>query len=147
MTPPGPANINGTGNGLANTLVGNGANNQLNGGLGNDTMTGGLGTDTFVFSTALGATNIDRITDFSVADDTIRLDDAVFAGLSTGGLAASAFAANLTGAASDALDRIIYETDTGRLYFDADGNGAGARIHFATLAANVPLTNADFVVI
>ncbi|MBP9181900.1 MAG: autotransporter-associated beta strand repeat-containing protein [Fuscovulum sp.] len=147
LTLTGAANINGTGNGLANTLVGNGANNQLNGGLGNDTMTGGLGTDTFVFSTALGATNIDRITDFSVADDTIRLDDAVFAGLSTGGLAASAFAANLTGAASDALDRIIYETDTGRLYFDADGNGAGARIHFATLAANLALTNADFVVI
>jgi Ca2+-binding RTX toxin-like protein len=147
LTLTGAANINGTGNGLANTLVGNGGNNQLNGGLGNDTMTGGLGTDTFVFSTALGATNIDRITDFSVADDTIRLDDAVFAGLSTGGLAASAFAANLTGAASDALDRIIYETDTGRLYFDADGNGAGARIHFATLAANLALTNADFVVI
>lgn len=143
----GTGNINATGNARANQLTGNGGDNVLHGGLGNDTMTGGAGNDSFAFRTALGAGNVDRITDFNVADDTIRLDDAVFVGLATGGLAASAFAFNLTGTASDGLDRIIYETDTGRLYFDADGTGAGARVHFATLSPSLALTNADFLVI
>ena len=79
-------------------------------------------------------------------DDTIRLDDAVFVGLAAGNLAASAFAANLTGNSTDEFDRITDETDTGRLYFDADGSGAGARVHFATLSANLALTNGDFYV-
>lgn len=142
----GTANVNGTGNTLANRLVGNAGNNVLNGGAGNDILTGGAGSDSFVFSTARSATNIDRITDFNRAADTIRLDDLVFAGVAKGTLVASAFAANATGAATDALDRVIYETDTGRLYFDADGNGTGARVQFATLTANLVLTNADFFV-
>ncbi len=151
----GTGNINGTGNALANLLIGNAGNNILNGGAGsdlllggagNDLLTGGTGSDVFVFNTALGVGNVDRITEYSVMDDTIRLDDAVFVGLAAGTLAASAFAVNLTGAAADALDRIIYESDTGNMYFDADGSGAGARIHFATLAANLTLTNTDLFV-
>ena len=142
----GTANLNGTGNALANRLTGNAGNNTLNGGLGRDTMIGGAGNDTFVFNTALGAGNVDRITDFSVPDDSLRLNDAVFVGLATGDLAATAFAANRTGRATDALDRIIYERDTGRLYFDADGSGEGARVHFATLSAGLTLTSADFFV-
>ncbi|WP_442577697.1 hypothetical protein ACSBOB_19230 [Mesorhizobium sp. ASY16-5R] len=56
-------------------------------------------------------------------------------------------ASNL-GAAGDSNDRIIYETDTGELCYDADGNGgAAAAIHFATLSAGLSLTHADFVVI
>ena len=92
------------------------------------------------------STNVDRISDFNVDRDTISLDDLVFTGLAAGILGASAFAANLTGSATGALDRIIYETDTGRVYFDADGNGVGSRVHFATLTANLVLTNADFFV-
>lgn len=146
LTLTGTVNINGTGNALANILTGNTGNNVLNGGLGNDTLLGGAGNDTFVFNTALSATNIDRISDFNVDEDTIRLDDAAFSGLASGTLAVLAFAMNLTGLATDALDRIIYETDTGRVYFDADGNGVGARVQFATLTANLALTNADLFV-
>jgi Ca2+-binding RTX toxin-like protein len=142
----GIGNTSGTGNALANRVTGNAGNNVLNGGLGNDTMIGGVGNDTFVFNTALGAGNVDRITDFTVTDDTIRLDDAIFVGLAPGSLAVSAFAANLTGTAADGLDRIIYETDTGRVYFDADGSGAGARVHFATLTSNLAVTSMDFFV-
>lgn len=40
------ANINGTGNGLANTITGNDGNNALNGGGGDDALLGGLGADT-----------------------------------------------------------------------------------------------------
>ncbi|QYZ68897.1 calcium-binding protein [Neotabrizicola shimadae] len=143
----GTGNIAGIGNALANRITGNAANNVINGGLGADTLTGGFGNDAFVFSAALGGGNIDRITDFSAVDDTIRLDDLVFSGMATGALAASGFVSNLTGNATDVLHRVIYETDTGRLFFDADGNGSGARVQFATLSAGLTLTAADFFVV
>jgi Ca2+-binding RTX toxin-like protein len=46
----GNAEIDGTGNGLDNTITGNSGNNVLTGGLGLDTLIGGLGDDTYVFS-------------------------------------------------------------------------------------------------
>jgi trimeric autotransporter adhesin len=52
LTLTGATAINGTGNGLANTLRGNAANNTLNGGAGNDTMLGGAGDDTYVVDAA-----------------------------------------------------------------------------------------------
>ena len=147
LTLTGTSNINGTGNELANILTGNTGRNVLNGGLGKDTLLGGSGADTFVFNSTLGTANVDQISDFSAVDDTIHLENSVFTGLTTGTLAASAFAANTTGNAGDSSDRIIYETDTGKLYFDLDGNGAGARVQFATLSANLSLTNSDFSII
>lgn len=137
-----------SGNSLNNRILGLEGNDFLNGSTGNDTLTGGGGNDTFVFTTALNAsTNVDTITDFNVVDDRIQLENAIFAGLSTGTLASAAFRANTTGNAADATDRIIYETDTGNLYFDADGDGAGTKILFAKLDAGLSLTNADFLVI
>jgi Ca2+-binding RTX toxin-like protein len=146
LTLIGSGNINGTGTPAANTLVGNGGANSLNGLTGNDTLTGGSGADSFIFSTALGSSNIDVITDFSSPGDTIRLDDAVFTGLALGTLSAAAFARNTTGNAADASDRIIYETDTGKLFFDRDGTGAAAKVHFATVGTNIAMTAADFFV-
>jgi Ca2+-binding RTX toxin-like protein/molybdopterin-binding protein len=132
----------------ADTLRGDSLANVLNGGAGNDTLTGGTGADIFRFDTALNATtNIDRITDFSVVDDTIQLENAVFAKLTTTGVLASAnFVKNLTGDAVDSNDFILYETDTGKLFYDADGNGAGTKVQFATLATSLLLSSADFVV-
>ena len=46
---------------------------------GNDVLIGGKGKDVFVFSTALNkATNLDRITDFNVKDDSIYLENDIF---------------------------------------------------------------------
>ena len=88
---------------------------------------------------------VDRITDFNVAADTIRLDNAVFKGLGEGWLAAGAFHTGT--AAADAQDRIIYNKTTGVISFDADGSGSGAAVHFATVSPGLALTNADFFVI
>ncbi len=47
LTLTGVADLNGTGNGQANTLTGNAGNNDLNGGVGADTLAGGLGNDVY----------------------------------------------------------------------------------------------------
>ncbi|MFD2058810.1 beta strand repeat-containing protein [Mesorhizobium calcicola] len=143
------ASINGTGNSIANVIGGNSGNNIINGLGGNDTLSGSTGQDTFVFTTALNAsTNVDTITDFSVVDDTIWVDNAIFAALGGNGtLTANQFVKNTTGLAADGDDHIIYETDTGWLTYDTNGNASGGSTHFATLAANLALTNADFVVV
>ena len=145
-----------TGNTLANILKGCAGNDMLNGGAGNDmlfggagndSLTGGTGADSFVFNTALHADNVDRITDFKVADDTLRLDNTFFTALSEGVLTADAFRANTTGLAADSSDRIIYETDTGKVFFDADGSGSGTSVLFATLNPSLAVTNHDFFIV
>jgi serralysin len=137
------------GNNSANVINGGAGNDTIKGYGGNDTLIGGAGEDTFNFNAGLdAATNVDTIGDFNVADDTVQLDNVVFTALAaTGALASGFFRANATGTAQDSNDYIVYETDTGKLFYDADGNGAGAAIQFATLAGNQAITAADFVVI
>ncbi len=173
LTLTGAGAINGTGNALANVIRGNDAANTLDGGLGNDNLSGGGGADTlrggtgadklngglgldrlnggggadnFVFNTAPASANRDTILDYNVTADTIQLENSVFSGLGVAGaLIVGKFQTG--SAAHDATDRIIYDSANGRLYFDADGNGAGAKIWFATLDVGLALTAADFVVI
>lgn len=144
------AGINGTGNGLNNVLTGDDGVNRLDGRAGNDTLNGGLGSD--VLSGGLGEDvfqitdlSVDTIIDFSVADDTIQLENSLFTQLgSTGVLSANNFA---LGTAADANDYVVYNSGTGDLFYDADGNGAGAATQIAILGADLSLTNASFVVI
>jgi Ca2+-binding RTX toxin-like protein len=118
----------------------------LNGAGGNDKLTGGKGEDIFVFDTALGASNVDKITDFSVKDDIIHLAASVFDGLVAGALDAAAFA--LGASASDADDRILYDRKTGALAFDADGSGTSSTaVVFAKVGKNLDLSADDFLVI
>ncbi len=137
------------GNEFAQTLIGNAGNNVLDGGGGSDRLYGLGGNDTFRFSTALGTDNVDRIADFSAADDTIRLDQTIFTELGLGTLSAAAYKdIGNAGAVVDSTDRILYNHNTGQLFYDADGSGAGDRIEFAVLE-NRPavLTNADFFIV
>jgi hypothetical protein len=116
--------------------------------LGNDALTGDLGNDSFVFSTAPNAkTNLDKITDFNVTDDSILLDSTVFSALTNGVLTASQFRSGkgITNAA-DADDHLIYNSSTGALYYDEDGIGGNAAVQLAKLAPKLNLTAADFVV-
>ena len=137
--------INLTGNELAQTIYGNAGANMLNGGFSADELVGLGGADMFAFTTALGGGNIDRILDLVSGTDGVVLDDAIFAGLGLGALPASAF--RVGAAAQDADDRVIYNQSTGALSFDADGNGGGAAIQFATLNAGQVLAASDFTVI
>jgi Ca2+-binding RTX toxin-like protein len=142
----GVAAINLTGNASGNLVRGNNGANVINGGGGNDELSGRGGQDAFLFDTALdAATNVDVIADFSVADDTIRLDDAVFNVFANGPLADDRFVIGT--AALDANDNIIYDNVTGDLSFDVDGNGAAAAVRFANVGAGLALTSNDFLVV
>ena len=162
--------LNLTGNAIAQTITGNagvnrlsglagkdtlnglGGNDKLNGGLGNDRLAGSLGNDAFVFNNALNATlNRDTITDFVHGSDKIHLENAIMtklAGANNTVLSAAQFFKGT--AAHDLDDRIIYNSTTGALSYDADGNKAGGvtAVQFAILL-NHPLniTNADFFII
>ena len=140
----GSANIDGTGNAAANVIIGNAGRNVLDGGRGADTLTGGEGRDTFLFSTPLGPTNVDVISDFS-AGDRIRLDSSVFTGLTAGGLGPGKFVVGTE--AQDANDRIIYDSMTGTLSFDVDGAGGAAAVTFAILQGAPTLSSTDFVIV
>ncbi|MBL8367611.1 MAG: calcium-binding protein, partial [Candidatus Accumulibacter sp.] len=135
-----------TGNTLANSLRGNAGDDTLIGLSGNDTLTGGDGNDIIRFDSLLNAlTNVDTITDYNVADDTIHLENAIFTALTTTGtLAAEWF--RWGAVAVDADDYIIYDGATGALYYDADGNGVAAAVQFAALSGAPTLTHADFLV-
>jgi Ca2+-binding RTX toxin-like protein len=155
LTLTGSGNLAGIGNELANTLLGNAGantlkglsgndilkggagNDTLSGGHGKDALTGGTGKDTFIFDTA--PTSRDSVTDFSAAEgDKIQLSKAVFKGFAyTGTLHAEDFyaAAGAT-KAQDATDRVIYNTTTGILYYDADGTGGAAAVQVALLGAS-----------
>jgi Ca2+-binding RTX toxin-like protein len=161
----GPTGLTGTGNTLANflsggdgadTLAGLAGNDVLQGGAGNDLLVGGLGldeltggagADVFRFESALGSTNIDTLTDFDGTTDTIQLENLIFKKLAaTGSLSAANFAANATGNALDGNDYVLYNTSTGGLFYDADGNGSGSAVQIATLTGAPALNAGDFII-
>ncbi|CAA2105741.1 Bifunctional hemolysin/adenylate cyclase [Methylobacterium bullatum] len=145
----GSADINGKGNALANTLTGNGSANMLNGGLGDDILKGGAGADIFFFNTALGAGNVDRIVDFAAIDDTLRLENGIFTALTKAGtLAAGAFKdIGAAGAVLDADDRVLYDSRTGAVSYDADGSGSADALQFALLTTRPVITFQDILVV
>jgi Ca2+-binding RTX toxin-like protein len=144
------ANIHGNaalslgGNELNNTIWANNGANFIAAGAGNDTIYSNDGADQILFNTALGANNVDRLEDFSSGTDKILLDNSVFTALADGALPASAFVMGT--AAADADDRIIWNNVDGSIYYDADGNGAGAAVLFAVDPIG-GVTAADFLVV
>lgn len=135
----------------ADVLNGGAGADQIFGGAGLDRLTGGSGADTFVFDTAPGATNRDTVTDFVHGTDKLAFSARAFAGIGpAGALAAGAFwsGAGVT-AAHDASDRLIYDTTSGKLFYDADGTGATAARLVATLGVNThpDLTAADLLIV
>ncbi len=130
------------------TIKGAGGNDTLIGGDGKDQLYGGTGSDAFMFNTRLVAANVDTVRDFTHDVDLLMLDDKYFkkigAVLDVGEVYAKAGATK----AHDRDDRIIYNTKTGKLYFDQDGSKGGHdAIHFATLSTKPLLDAGDFLIV
>jgi Ca2+-binding RTX toxin-like protein len=123
---------------------------QLDGGLGKDTLYGRGSADTFVFSTKLGATNVDTIKDFKPGQgDLLALDRDIFKKIGAALEDNEFFAKKGATKAHDRDDRIVYDTKSGKLYYDADGNkkGGADAIHFATLSNKAALDAGDFAIV
>ena len=116
-------------------LYGGTEQDNLTGGVGNDTLTGGAGLDFFYFNDVRpGLDGVDRITDCMAGLDIIVISTAWAADIELGEIAANQYlsGAGVT-AATTLTQRLLYDTDTGNLYFDADGTGSGAAHLIATL--------------
>jgi Ca2+-binding RTX toxin-like protein len=132
----------------SDALYGYAGNDILVGDTGNDTLIGGSGADTFIFNSILDeTTNKDTITDFNVSEDKISLHNSIFTALvEEGTLSAVNFHAGSSGIAVDDNDYIIYNTTTGALSYDADGNGQGVAVEFAVLSTKPQINENNFVI-
>jgi hypothetical protein len=112
---------------------------------GSDVVSGGAGQDNFVFDTKPGSSNVDTILDFNPDDDIIRLNDSMFTALHEGKLAADNFV--IGDEAKDSDDYIIYNDQTGALFYDADGSGSAAATQFAVIDNLAKIAASHFMVI
>jgi Ca2+-binding RTX toxin-like protein len=142
------------GSAVDNALSGNVANNVINGAagndiiwgnVGNDTLTGGAGNDVFIFrETPNPKINTDIITDFVHGTDKIRLSTAIFKDIDPDkdGVINFISDAGLTSSEINTASFIVYDWNTGSLYYDAsDYDATGAEkvtnaILFAKLSAS-----------
>ena len=118
----------------ADTLIGGGGDDRLLGGLGKDVLTGGLGGDTFVFNDLpASSSNYDTLTDFVSGSDRLEFSRTVFAALAAHTPAACFVAGAGLANATSADQHLIYNTTSGMLLYDADGNGAAAAVAVALI--------------
>ncbi|WP_201834881.1 calcium-binding protein [Microvirga zambiensis] len=135
------------------TLFGDSGNDVIRGEKGKDVLKGGSGRDAFVFDTKPNkSSNLDKILDFKVADDSIWLDNVVFTKLGKSGtekkpaqLLKDFFVVGPK--AKDKDDYIVYDKAKGVLYYDADGSGKGKAVEIAALSKKLAMTYKDFFVI
>ena len=86
----------------------------------------------------------DRILDFKSADDTIEVEAAGFAFAVAG---STVLVSGGAPAAANGDAAFLYDTDDGRLFYDADGNGAGDAQLLALLAGHPTIVAADIVIV
>ncbi|MGL5509050.1 MAG: calcium-binding protein, partial [Microcoleaceae cyanobacterium] len=134
-------------------LLGGTGGDRLNGGAGNDSLIGGGGKDRFIFNTneifRPADFGIDRIADFKAGEDLILLDQRSFNALNSvsgvGFSVASEFAV-LTTAVDKSSALIVYNENTGELFYNQNGNanGFGTGGKFAVLTNKPELTADSF---
>jgi Ca2+-binding RTX toxin-like protein len=131
------------------TMLGGSGNDVLIGNFGNDVLTGSTGADIFVLNSP--NQGIDKITDFSSVDDTLHVSAAGFGGGLTAGdfiMADQILIGSGAVATTSASQRFIYNTSTGALFFDADGNQTGfGAVQIATLSNRSAIAGGDISVI
>ena len=126
-------------------LIGGSGNDTLLGGSGNDTLVGGDGLDSFQFDEP--TEGIDRIADFSVADDTILVNGANFGGGLLPNASITAAQLNLGSSATEEEHRFFYDSSNGGLWFDGDGSNSGSAVQLGELSTGLALTHNDIYVI
>ncbi len=142
------------------TLNGGAGKDYLVGGFGNDIYVGGDGVDTIVGGTGLDFIRFNALSEigdnggvFDIGDDTIQLEGSVFGGLAAATeVAENRLEVGTSSTATAAATRFIFETDTGILWFDADGTGSTAAVEiidFSKTTASIDgaFTNADIQII
>ncbi|WP_374086577.1 calcium-binding protein [Methylomicrobium lacus] len=140
------------GNDGANKIIGGAGNDIIAGGLGKDKLTGGGGNDIFIFKDVLSKKNIDTITDFQSGTDKIRLSSVIFKDLDpdNDGIINFVSGAGLKSGQTDTASFIVYDTKSGKLYYDGAGESA---VQFAKLASTIdngdghPVTTVGTVVV
>jgi Ca2+-binding RTX toxin-like protein len=115
-------------------------------------MAGGAGQDDFVFrSPPVDPFFADVVHDFASGADELLFDNNAFTALGGAGdftLGDSRFLAAPGATSGQSVNhRLIYDTSTGDLYYDADGSGSGASIRVAALAGAPNLQATDISVI
>ena len=99
-----------------------------------------------------GQINADRITDFNADEgDKIQFGSVAFSGFDHRGILTNDEFYSAPGASSahDGSDRVIYNTTSGKLYYDVDGLGGRAAVQIAVFgnSAHPNLKNTDFQII
>lgn len=98
------------------------------------------------------ATNLDKLADFNVKDDTIWLDNAVFRKLGKKGTELKPARLDkkfftIGDKASDLNYHLVYSKKKGALLYDVDGSGAKAAVEIATMKKNLAITASDILII
>lgn len=152
-----PANVEDlTSIGGAKVIVGNELNNRLSGNSGNDQIVGMDGNDVIIglggsdllqgnagadtFQYLGGETGIDRILDFVSGTDKIALLSSFFTPTAN-----VAFVSGAGAAVNSANSTFLYDTSTGIVSYDDDGNGAGLAVQLAQLNLGQTVTAGDFI--
>lgn len=127
------------------SLIGGDGADSLLGGAGKDSLTGGAGADLFWFDTTPTDDNQDHITDFSHADaDKINLSRLIYQNAgNVGQLASSEFLSSSIAPSATAVQHLIYNSQTGELFYNSDGSGNGAPVLIAILDQQPNLVAAD----
>ena len=132
------------------TLRGGSGDDWLQGGGWSDTLNGGAGNDSFVWAEA-GSSQVDRVLDFEHGTDELLFDNSYFRMLGAPGawLEGDERFHAAAGATSghDSNDRLVYNTSTGSLYYDADGSGSAVSSIVATFQGIPTITASDITVI
>jgi Ca2+-binding RTX toxin-like protein len=130
------------------------------GGRGHDLLFGGRGDDTlisdgnafrtyFMFDLLDGTGGVDTIVNFQAnysSDEERWQSSRIYLRGDLGGRELTADEFHIGTSAADAEDRVIYDDATGKLWFDADGSGAGEAVLFATVDPGLPLSEVYFII-